>query len=353
MRERGCMSVWKWKEHKKQRSGKGASGFGRVLLCLLVSAAYTSSASGMQFGGFDVEIGTGAFPEEGSWEQPGNSSWNGNTEENMYGNTEEPQIWPDGANGNTGGTEGSYEWNGNYVLPEQNLNSGDNRQNMNGEWKDNSDIPGMEPGWNGNCIWQGIQQNPSEPGNSYGMQMEGQTVQGQNGQEVPEGITPAPCITPTLTPTITPMPVPTPTHSPAPMPSPTQAPKTAPKSTATPTPVPEAPFVYYRKQMKATGRLKEESAEFRYHFSENTGEGAVTVLSKGSVQVLSLRVNGKETFWHWENGEIILDSKQISENPKIELLALSQGSRRVTFINFTAATVDASEKECYNKPRIV
>lgn len=150
---------------------------------------------------------------------------------------------------------------------------------------------------------------------------------------------------------------PTPTSIPVPTPKPAKNPKPTktPKSTQPPTPKPskkknkkkQNKAKKTEKENKNTGNskvfqnkenqgdtveythVKDEAVKF--HCTQNTDSfhtPRIQIISRGSVQILSFRLNKTECPWHWEGDWIIPDTED--ENVKeIELLVISQGGKLI------------------------
>lgn len=150
---------------------------------------------------------------------------------------------------------------------------------------------------------------------------------------------------------------PTPTSIPVPTPKPAKNPKPTktPKSTQPPTPKlskkknkkKQNKAKKTEKENKNTGNskvfqnkenqgdtveythVKDEAVKF--HCTQNTDSfhtPRIQIISRGSVQILSFRLNKTECPWHWEGDWIIPDTED--ENVKeIELLVISQGGKLI------------------------
>ena len=77
--------------------------------------------------------------------------------------------------------------------------------------------------------------------------------------------------------------------------------------------------------------VKDESVKF--YCTQNTDSShtpQIQIISKGSVQILSFRINGTECPWHWEGDWIIPDTEDENVKVKeIELLVISQGGKLI------------------------
>ena len=94
--------------------------------------------------------------------------------------------------------------------------------------------------------------------------------------------------------------------------------------------------------------VKDEAVKF--HCTQNTDSfhtPRIQIISRGSVQILSFRLNKTECPWHWEGDWIIPDTED--ENVKeIELLVISQGGKLIKMNPRIFFLIDASGKQCYN-----
>ena len=75
--------------------------------------------------------------------------------------------------------------------------------------------------------------------------------------------------------------------------------------------------------------VKDESVKF--YCTQNTDSShtpQIQIISQGSVQILSFRLNKTECLWHWEGDKIIpeTEDKNVKE---IELLVISQGGKLI------------------------
>lgn len=87
--------------------------------------------------------------------------------------------------------------------------------------------------------------------------------------------------------------------------------------------------------------VKDESVEFQYqNGNEKSQTPRIRIISEGSVQILSLRVNGAECSWHWKGDWVVPDEESRAvKNEKgrknnysgntLELLAVSQGGKLI------------------------
>ena len=62
---------------------------------------------------------------------------------------------------------------------------------------------------------------------------------------------------------------------------------------------------------------------------DNSHIPQIQILSQGSVQILSVCLNGTECPWHWEEDKVVSDTEADGDQNKIELLAVSQGGKLI------------------------
>lgn len=351
-----------------------------VSLCLCLYLASTISA--MQIGGFDIDVGNGGSSswkwqeeQQQQWNQSNwESSWESNWENTWQNGEDAAEIPSQGNQGqdsgyqyniDTGnGTQDNTQWWDNNM--QQNYADGNNSS----QWADNSLWNNEQSNYdtrNNNNIQSnhGIQDNNSQINSNsswdarYQMgDYSGQTASQTGNEDVDEisgGIT-IEEISPTLgsIPTLTV----TPTSRPVQTPKPTKPPKATktPKPTRTPAPEP----MKKKNEKKQNGRnetgkenknadnsenlkngddqgnsvkyicAKDESVEFKCTQNpDNSHIPQVQIISKGSVQVLSFRLNGTECPWHWEGDWIVPEVAIDGDTNKIELLVVSQGGKLI------------------------
>lgn len=75
---------------------------------------------------------------------------------------------------------------------------------------------------------------------------------------------------------------------------------------------------------------KDEPVKFQCtQNSDDSHIPQIQIISKGSVQILSFRINETECPWHWEEDRIIPDAAINDDTNKIELLVISQGGKLI------------------------
>lgn len=273
----------------------------------------------MQMGGFDIDVGNG---ENSSWQWHEQQQWNQSSWENTWennrqtgDNTSETPVQNDQAQDN------GYQYDSDIGNGTQ-----DNIQQWDGVQQDNTD-------WNEGSQWSN-DSNQSQADNN--MQTTSRT-DNESDVKMPEN----------LLPTSTPVPTPKPTKNPKPT-------KT-PKSTQTRTPK-SLKKKNKKKQNKAKKTEKENTktdnskvlqnredqgntAEYthvkdkavKFYCTQNTDSShtpQIQIISQGSVQILSFRLDGTECPWHWEGDRIIPETED--ENVKeIDVLVISQGGKLI------------------------
>ena len=154
---------------------------------------------------------------------------------------------------------------------------------------------------------------------------------------MPENLLPTSTPVPTLKPTKNPKPTKTPksTQTPTPKPSKKKNKKKQNKAKKTEkenTNIDNSKMLQNKEDQGDTVKythVKDESVKF--YCTQNTDSShtpQIQIISQGSVQILSFRLNKTECPWHWEGDWIIPDTED--ENVKeIELLVISQGGKLI------------------------
>lgn len=252
-----------------------------AMVCFCICAGMLAKHSdilGMQMGGFDIEVGNGEN-YEWYWEEEQQWSWE-QQESPIDGNAENEasreEIQP----------SDDLKWNGQqsseYLLEETQT----------------------EP-----QIWITVPESDavSVPISEPAFESDADSISESNPELF---LTP----TPSPAPTFTSIPSPSPTLTPTPLP--TKKPKSAEKDANV-----------AKSEENNTIDLK---VDFR---TEIRDVPVIHVTAKCSLQVLSLRLNGVECPWHWEEDSIYLEKSfekcdEICEN-KVELLMIVQGNKLV------------------------
>ncbi len=248
------------------------------------------SVMAMEFGGFDVEIGTGEYQGDSFWEQGTSAPQNGNG-----------QTYPDHMQEEPSPTEQN---------PEQN------------------------PEWNQGDSW--MEETPSYNGQVFPVPDYIQPLPPETEippeSAIPQGSLPAPLTaatptaipTPTVipTPSVTPTPSITPTLTVTPMPTVTPSPTLSPKPYSTS--AAEEAFRYYRRNVKNRNKMEVKVTELKFPVSAKVKRAEIRVRAKGWVQVLSLRVNNKEADWRWEKDVLVIEQEEITEDSEIKILIATE-----------------------------
>ena len=248
---------------------------GVSLLIFLLLAVKVVQA--IELGGFDVDMGTGSFEDDSSWDQEETtggttSSDNDNYDSNNnWSNTED--SWNTGDD-SSGAGAGSYTTgNTNTAQPET-------------DWNDFFSADSYEDGTSNNNTVS--QNNSSETGRAADHQNSNDTLYNiENTEQQIADISP------------TPIPSPTPTMTPIPSISPT------------PTPVSEIQkniLTVPQKEEELTEEECRQKMQLIYCRKEirNAAEAEIIPDRSHVIAVVSIRINGKEADWHWRSSRILL-----------------------------------------------
>ena len=248
---------------------------GVSLLIFLLLAVKVVQA--IELGGFDVDMGTGSFEDDSSWDQEETtggttSSDNDNYDSNNnWSNTED--SWNTGDD-SSGAGAGSYTTgNTNTAQPET-------------DWNDFFSADSYEDGTSNNNTVS--QNNSSETARAAYHQNSNDTLYNiENTEQQIADISP------------TPIPSPTPTMTPIPSISPT------------PTPVSEIQkniLTVPQKEEELTEEECRQKMQLIYCRKEirNAAEAEIIPDRSRVIAVVSIRINGKEADWHWRSSRILL-----------------------------------------------
>lgn len=248
---------------------------GVSLLIFLLLAVKVVQA--IELGGFDVDMGTGSFEDDSSWDQEETtggttSSDNDNYDSNNnWSNTED--SWNTGDD-SSGAGAGSYTTgNTNTAQPET-------------DWNDFFSADSYEDGTSNNNTVS--QNNSSETASAADHQNSNDTLYNiENTEQQIADISP------------TPIPSPTPTMTPIPSISPT------------PTPVSEIQkniLTVPQKEEELTEEECRQKMQLIYCRKEirNAAEAEIIPDRSRVIAVVSIRINGKEADWHWRSSRILL-----------------------------------------------
>lgn len=247
---------------------------GVLLLIFLLLTVKVVQA--IELGGFDVDMGTGSFEDDSSWDQEETtggttSSDNDNYDSNNnWNNTED--SWNTGDD-SSGAGAGSYTTgNTNTAQPET-------------DWNDFFSADSYEDGTSNNTV---SQNNSSETARVADHQNSNDTLYNiENTEQQIADISP------------TPIPSPTPTMTPIPSISPT------------PTPVSEIQkniLTVPQKEEELTEEECRQKMQLIYCRKEirNAAEAEIIPDRSRVIAVVSIRINGKEADWHWRSSRILL-----------------------------------------------
>ena len=255
----------------------------------------------MQMGGFDIDVGNG---ENSSWQWHEEQQWNQSSWENTWENNRQ-------TGDNTSETPAQNDQtqdNGYQYDSDTGNGTQDNIQQWNGVQQNNN--VQSNNAWNNNSAGN----NQSQTGNN--MQATSQT-DNESTVKMPEN--------------------PAPTSTPVPTPKPTKHPKPTKTSKSTQTPTPKLSKKKNKKKQNKEDQgdtaeythVKDESVKF--YCTQNTDSShtpQIQIISQGSVQILSFRLNKTECPWHWEGDRIIpeTEDKNVKE---IDVLVISQGGKLI------------------------
>lgn len=252
---------------------------GVSLLIFLLLAVKVVQA--IELGGFDVDMGTGSFEDDSSWDQEETtggttSSDNDNYDSNNnWSNTED--SWNTGDD-SSGAGAGSYTTgNTNTAQPET-------------DWNDFFSADSYEDGTSNNNTVS--QNNSSETARAADHQNSNDTlynIENTEQQIADISPTPIPSPTPTMTPTMTPIP----------------------SISPTPTPVSEIQkniLTVPQKEEELTEEECRQKMQLIYCRKEirNAAEAEIIPDRSRVIAVVSIRINGKEADWHWRSSRILL-----------------------------------------------
>ena len=247
---------------------------GVLLLIFLLLTVKVVQA--IELGGFDVDMGTGSFEDDSSWDQEETtggttSSDNDNYDSNNnWNNTED--SWNTGDD-SSGAGAGSYTTgNTNTAQPET-------------DWNDFFSADSYEDGTSNNTV---SQNNSSETARVADHQNSNDTLYNiENTEQQIADI------------------------SPTPIPSPTPTMTLIPSISPTPTPVSEIQkniLTVPQKEEELTEEECRQKMQLIYCRKEirNAAEAEIIPDRSLVIAVISIRTNGKEADWHWRGSRILL-----------------------------------------------
>ena len=261
---------------EKRSRPKIKKNFLAGILLLIFLLLTVNVVQAIELGGFEVDMGTGSFEDDSSWDQEETtggttSSDNDNYDSNNnWNNTED--SWNTGDD-SSGAGAGSYTTgNTNTAQPET-------------DWNDFFSADSYEDGTSNNTV---SQNNSSETARVAEHQNSNDTLYNiENTEQQIADISP------------TPIPSPTPTMTPIPSISPT------------PTPVSEIQkniLTVPQKEEELTEEECRQKMQLIYCRKEirNAAEAEIIPDRSLVIAVISIRTNGKEADWHWRGSRILL-----------------------------------------------
>lgn len=94
------------------------------------------------------------------------------------------------------------------------------------------------------------------------------------------------------------------------------------------------PLTYFNRDYKSSGRQYSANCEVRFLTEKEPDAGdrvEIKVESEEAVQILSIRLNGKECSWHWEGDILAVEADRRAEGNRLELLAVTEDGSLVSF----------------------
>lgn len=334
------------KENHKMIKKYGKIVWTAFIFLAILAAGGAVSVEGMEFGGFDVDVGSGQ-----SWEYP--SDWDSFQENDIQGSDiQGSDVQGSNVQGNSGQgseiREDAFPWASSQWGNGQNNGGSQNYDNdwqggvygesdAYGEWN-----PYTQPGPYGQPdvqqqgqilypqeaqAWAQQPEKPQQTDTENNIRQEGNAhrVENQGAQEkLPVEPTPSMILTPAVSPVsaeekgqCTPASTPVPDKS------------RKPEQTAFAKENDEVnqSFTYYNK--KKGGEASEDDVDdsITFHHDlrpQNEGLPEVYVKSQGTVQILSVHFNGEECSWHWKEDVLVLDKAAEGKDNRIEILAVSE-----------------------------
>lgn len=258
------------------------------------------AAAGMDMGGFDVSVGEGEGEIPAGWEaDPGESASQENDSEEM--------LW---------GTE-------TIENTEQNWNPEDVN------WNGNADAAGDFSG-----ISQGIEENSSYSFGDDRWQKEVETLNPPESAKQAGSPNPAEAVSGAASGSETDA-APTPVQTPTSVPALTKAPD-IPETllfTATPEPLPTvtpAPGLsFYRRHSDEGSERTQLSVYYHKETAEACEKPQFLITGKGTIHILSVRINGAECPWHWKENLVVIDTAAGKATNCVELLALYEAGEEI------------------------
>ena len=247
---------------------------GVLLLIFLLLTVKVVQA--IELGGFDVDMGTGSFEDDSSWDQ---EETTGGTTSSDNDNYDSNNNWNNTEDSWNTGDDSSGAGAGSYTT--ENTNTAQSET----DWNDFFSADSYEDGTSNNTV---SQNNSSETARVADHQNSNDTLYNiENTEQQIADISP------------TPIPSPTPTMTPIPSISPT------------PTPVSEIQkniLTVPQKEEELTEEECRQKMQLIYCRKEirNAAEAEIIPDRSLVIAVISIRTNGKEADWHWRGSRILL-----------------------------------------------
>ncbi len=248
----------------------------------------------IELGGFDVDMGTGSFEDDSSWDQEETTGGTTSSDNDNYNssdnwsdsNTEDSWNTGDDSSG-TGA--GSYTTgNTNTAQPET-------------DWNDFFSADSYEDGTSNNTV---SQNNSSETAGAADQQNSNDTLYNIENTEQQISDT-----------------------SPTPIPSPTSIMTPTPSISPTPTPASEIQkniLTVPQKEEELTEEECRQKMQLIYCRKEiqNATEAEIIPDRSRVIAVISIRINGKEADWHWRGSRILLKLNPQEMQTEIETVVM-------------------------------
>ena len=263
---------------EKRSRPKIKKNFLAGILLLIFLLLTVNVVQAIELGGFEVDMGTGSFEDDSSWDQEGTTgrktpSDNDNYDNsNNWSNSNTDDFWNTGDD-SSGADAGSYtNGNTNTAQPET-------------DWNDFFSADSYEDGTSNNTV---SQNNSSETAGAADQQNSNDTFYNiENTEQQISDTSPTPILspTPTMTPTTSISPTPTPASE-----------------------IQKNILTVPQKEEELTEEECRQKMQLIYCRKEirNAAEAEIIPDRSRVIAVVSIRTNGKEADWHWRGSRILL-----------------------------------------------
>lgn len=263
---------------EKRSRPKIKKNFLAGILLLIFLLLTVNVVQAIELGGFEVDMGTGSFEDDSSWDQEGTTggkipSDNDNYDNsNNWSNSNTDDSWNTGDD-SSGAGAGSYtNGNTNTAQPET-------------DWNDFFSADSYEDGTSNNTV---SQNNSSETAGAADQQNSNDTFYNiENTEQQISDTSPTPILspTPTMTPTTSISPTPTPASE-----------------------IQKNILTVPQKEEELTEEECRQKMQLIYCRKEirNAAEAEIIPDRSRVIAVVSIRTNGKEADWHWRGSRILL-----------------------------------------------